>query len=65
MNSFISVFKQNYYSRMSTKLTKLHNSSKAYWSLLKTFLNNKNIPLIPPLYHQGDFVTNLKVKAAL
>ena len=54
LNSFISVSKQNYYSRMSTKLTKFHKSWKAYWSLLETFLNKK-IPLIPPLYHQGDF----------
>ena len=65
LNSFISVSKQNYYSRMSAKLTKFHKSSKAYWSLLKTFLNNKKIPLIPPLYHQGDFITNFKIKAEL
>ena len=41
LNSFISVSKQNYYSRISAKLTKFHKCSKAYWSLLKTFLNNK------------------------
>ena len=35
------------------------------WSLLKTFLNNKKIPLTPPLYHQGDFVTSFKQKAEL
>ena len=50
---------------MSAKLTKFHKSSKAYWSLLKTFLNNKKIPLIPPLYHQGGFITNFTVKAEL
>ena len=33
--------------------------------MLKTFLNNKKITLIPPLYHQGDFITNFKVKAGL
>ena len=65
LNSFISVSKQSYYSKMSTKLTKFHESLKAYWSLLKTFLNNKKIPLIPPLYHQGDFITNFKIKAEL
>ena len=32
LNSFISVSKQSYYSRMSTKLTKFHKISKAYWS---------------------------------
>ena len=30
---------------------------------MKTFLNNKKIPLIPPLYHQVDFITNFKIKA--
>ena len=33
--------------------------------MLKIFLNNKKIPLIPPLYHQGGFITNFKVKAEL
>ena len=65
LNFFIGVSKKNYYSRMSAKLTKYHKSSKAYWSLLKTFLNNKKISLIPPLYHQGGFITNFKVKAEL
>ena len=65
LHSFISVSKQSYYLKMSTKLTKFHEGLKAYWSLLKTFLNNKKIPLIPPLYHQGDFITNFKIKAEL
>ena len=65
LNSFIGVSKQNYYSRMLAKLTKFHKSLKAYWSLLKTFLNNKKIPFIPPLYHEGGFITNFKVKAEL
>ena len=30
LNSFIGVSKQNYYSRMSGKLTKFQKSSKAY-----------------------------------
>ena len=63
LNSFISVSKQNYYSRMSTKLTKFHKCSKAYLSLLKPFLNNKKIPLIQLLSHQSDFITNFKIKA--
>ena len=50
---------------MSIKPTKFHKSWKAYWYLLKTFLNNKKVPLIPPLYHQGNFINNLKIKAEL
>ena len=49
---------------MSNKITKFHKSLKAYRPLLKTFLNNKKIPLILPLYHQGNFVTNFKIKAS-
>ena len=33
--------------------------------MLKTFLNNKKIRLITTLYHQGDFVTNFKIKTQL
>ena len=38
---------------------------KAYWSLLKTFLNKTKISLIPSFYDHGGFITNFKVKAEL
>ena len=38
-------------------------SPKSYWSILKTFLNNKKIPCIPPLLHSDKFSTNFKEKA--
>ena len=50
---------------MLIKLNRFYKISKAYWSLLKTFQNNNKTPLIPPLYNQGDFVTNFKIKAEL
>ena len=31
--------------------------------ILKTLLNNKKIPCIPPLFHQGKYVTDFKKKA--
>ena len=48
---------------MAKKLNNLQRNSKAYWSLLKCFLNNKKIPLIPPLFHENKFVTNFLEKA--
>ena len=39
--------------------------AKTYQSLLKTLLNNKKIPCIPPLFHRGKYVTNFKKKAEL
>ena len=50
---------------MAIKLNNLHRNSKPYWSLLKCFLNNKKIPLIPPLFHENKFVTNFLEKADL
>ena len=33
--------------------------------MLKTLLNNKKIPCIPPLFHQGKYVIDFKKKAEL
>ena len=38
-------------------------SRKYYWSILKTFLNNKKILVIPPILHDNKFITNFKKKA--
>ena len=40
-------------------------SQKAYWSILKTFLNNKKIPCIPLLYHNNNYITDFKEKVQI
>ena len=40
-------------------------SSKAYWSILKTVLNNTTIPCIPPIYHNKNYITNFKENAQI
>ena len=40
-------------------------SRKSYWSILKTFLNNKKILVIPPILHDNKFITNFKEKAEI
>ena len=57
--------KNNYYSKLSQKLSNKATSSKAYWSILKTFLNDKKIPCIPPVFHNNKFVIDFKEKAEL
>ena len=47
------------------KLSNAETSSKAYWSILKSFVNDKKIPTIPPLYHNSNFITNFCQKAEL
>ena len=50
---------------MSNRLADPLTSSKTYRSILKTFLNNKKIPCIPPLFHENKFITDFKEKAEL
>ena len=57
--------KEKYYTKLSSRLADPLTSPKTYWSLLKTFLKNKNILCIPPLFHENKFVTDFKEKAEL
>ena len=40
-------------------------SPKAYWSILKTVLNNKKIRCIPPIYQNNNYITDFKEKAQI
>ena len=62
LNDHIEHRKQSYYSRLVDKLRDKKTSPKTYWSLLKTFLNNKKVPCILPLFHGNDFVTDFQKK---
>ena len=48
LNFLIEKSKGKYYSRLTSKLSDIGKSSKAYWSILKSFLIGKKIPCIPP-----------------
>ena len=63
LKTSIEESKQSYYSHLSNKHGK--TSLKLYWSILKTFLNNKKIPCILPLLHNGKFIMNFKEKPEL
>ena len=65
LNNLIDFSKHNYYLRMANKLNSIQKSSKSYWSLLKSFLNNKKIRIIPPILHNNIFVTDFIKKAEL
>ena len=60
LSKSIAESKRNYYYRMADKLHNTEKGSNAYWSLLKRFLNNKKIPLIPPIFHDNEFVIYFK-----
>ena len=65
LRDLIDDSKQKYFSRLTHKLSTIQKSSKAYWALLKIFLNHRKIHVIPPLFHNNKFVTDFKEKAEL
>ena len=53
-----------YYENPAKKLNNLLLQTKTYyWSILKTFHNDKKISQIPPLLVDDKFVTDMKIKA--
>ena len=62
-NELISSTKALYYENFARKLNNLLLPEKTYWSILKTFYNDKKIPLITPLLLDNKFVTDIKTKA--
>ena len=65
LNISIEESKGKYYTKLSSRLADHLTSPKTYWSILKTFLNNKKILCIPPLFHENKFITDFKEKAEL
>ena len=57
--------KSKYYENISKKLCSKATAPKHYWSLLKTMLNDKKVPCIPPIFHDNKFITDFSKKADL
>ena len=63
LRASIEISKQKYYFKLSGKLAVNKINPKCYWS--KSLLSNKNIPCIPPLIHNDQFVVDFKEKSEL
>ena len=47
-------------NKIALRLGDPNTSSKCYWSLLKTLLNGKKIPCIPPLFRGNKFIVDFQ-----
>ena len=65
LTNAITNSKLAYYRRIVSKLNDPNSAPKTYWSILKSFVNGKEIPLIPPILVKDQFVTNFLEKANL
>ena len=61
LNDLISQTKTLYYENLAKKLNNSLLQAKTYWSILKTFYNDKKIPLIPPLLIDDMFITDTQI----
>ena len=59
----VSSSKDVYYERLAYKLNDPNTSAKECWSIIKTLVNGKKVPLIPPILVNNKRVTNFKDKA--
>ena len=62
IKTLIDISKLKYFYQILQKLESTSINTECSWSLLKTFLNSKKIPCIPPLYHDDKFVCDFKEK---
>ena len=53
----------NYNLHLANKMIDPTTSSKTYWSILKTFYNDRKIPIIPPLWINDKLETDFKKEA--
>ena len=63
INDLITSAKDLYYNNLAKRLNNPSLQAKTYWSILKTFYNDKKIPIIPPLLIDDTFVTDIQMKA--
>ena len=62
LNKFVSTTKTSYYENLGKKLNDPTMQAESYWTILKSFYNNKKIPLNPPLLINDKLVTDKKTK---
>ena len=63
LSELLSTRKNDYNLHLANKLIDPTTSSKTYWSILKTFYNDRKIPIIPPLLTNDKLETDIKKKA--
>ena len=57
--------KEKHLKNEGAKLADPKTGQKTYWKILNSFLNKCKIPRIPPLFFDGNFVTNCKEKVKI
>ena len=65
ISNAVNSLKLKCHKRLALKLNDPKAAPKTYWIILKTFVNEIKIPLIPPLLVRNQLVTDFLIKANL
>ena len=65
LSSLIVSLKKECYSKVAIRLLDPSICAETYCFILKTFLNNKKIPVILPISHDNKFITGFKEKVEI
>ena len=65
LHQFIQKAKPNFLNNLAKKFSDPSTSTKCYWSLLKTLLNDKKMPCIPPIFHNNKYIVAFKEKSEI
>ena len=65
INEMILEAKERYLKNQGAKLAHPSTGQKTYWKILNGFLNKCKVPRIPPLFEEGNFITNCVEKATV
>ena len=62
LQSSMNISQFDYYRKILKKLSNpsINPLVYIYWTLLKTFLNGRKVPCIPPLFHDNKFITDFR-----
>ena len=61
--NIIKSSKENFYNNLAEKLNDPSTSNKKYLSTMKTFIDGKKPPIIPPLLVSNNLISNFREKA--
>ena len=64
-SNLIAEAKDKYYKNEGKKLLNPSLGPKKYWSILNSFLGKNKMPIIPPLFEDGEIVTDYLSKAEI
>ena len=61
--TIIKSSKESFYNNLTKKINDPNTSNKTHSSIIKTFINGKKTPIIPPLLVSNNLISNFREKA--